>query len=114
MGERAARPDPPGLRPGPRAVRGHLERAGASPLGADAGERAGRNYFAGPYLRDELLGLGVFVETLETSHTWSRYHELYEADELPVPPDDGDPRSDRAQRPGPGPVGLAQGGEHRE
>ena len=39
--------------------------------------RAGRNYFAGPYLRDELLGMGVLVETLETATTWSRLHELY-------------------------------------
>jgi alkyldihydroxyacetonephosphate synthase len=60
-------------------TRAHLERAGASSLGADAGERAGRNYFAGPYLRDELLGLGVFVETLETATTWSRLQELYGA-----------------------------------
>ena len=35
--------------------------------------------FEGPYLRDELLGLGVFVETLETAHTWSRLDELYAA-----------------------------------
>ena len=33
----------------------------------------------GPYLRDELMDLGVLVETLETSHTWSRLEELYEA-----------------------------------
>ncbi len=41
--------------------------------------RAGRNYFAGPYLRDELLGMGVLVETLETATTWSRLQELYTA-----------------------------------
>ncbi len=55
----------------------HLERAGARPLGEEAGERAGRNYFAGPYLRDELLGMGVLVETLETATTWTRLQELY-------------------------------------
>jgi alkyldihydroxyacetonephosphate synthase len=60
-------------------TRGHLETAGARPLGEEAGARAGRNYFAGPYLRDELLGLGVFVETLETATTWARLHELYAA-----------------------------------
>jgi alkyldihydroxyacetonephosphate synthase len=38
-----------------------------------------RGRFEGPYLRDELLGLGVFVETLETAHTWSRLDELYRA-----------------------------------
>ncbi|MEA2385883.1 MAG: alkyldihydroxyacetonephosphate synthase [Thermoleophilaceae bacterium] len=58
-------------------TRGHLERAGARPLGEEAGARAGRNYFAGPYLRDELLGMGVLVETLETATTWSRLQELY-------------------------------------
>jgi alkyldihydroxyacetonephosphate synthase len=55
----------------------HLERAGARPLGEEAGARAGRNYFAGPYLRDELLGMGVLVETLETATTWSRLQEVY-------------------------------------
>ena len=58
-------------------TRAHLERAGATPLGEEAGERAGRNYFAGPYLRDELLGMGVLVETLETATTWGRLQELY-------------------------------------
>jgi alkyldihydroxyacetonephosphate synthase len=59
------------------ATRRHLEGAGARPLGEDAGARAGRNYFAGPYLRDELLGMGVLVETLETATTWTRLQELY-------------------------------------
>jgi alkyldihydroxyacetonephosphate synthase len=67
VGERAGR------------TRVHLERAGGRPLGEEAGERAGRNYFAGPYLRDELLGMGVLVETLETATTWSRLQELYTA-----------------------------------
>ena len=60
-------------------TRGRLEAAGARPLGEDAGARAGRNYFAGPYLRDELLGMGVLVETLETATTWARLQELYTA-----------------------------------
>ena len=58
-------------------TRAHLAGAGARPLGEDAGARAGRNYFAGPYLRDELLGMGVLVETLETATTWSRLQALY-------------------------------------
>ena len=58
-------------------TRAHLERAGARPLGPDAGTAAGRNYYAGPYLRDELLGMGVLVETLETATTWARLQELY-------------------------------------
>jgi alkyldihydroxyacetonephosphate synthase len=57
----------------------HLERGGARPLGEEAGARAGQNYYAGPYLRDELLGMGVFVETLETATTWGRLQELYAA-----------------------------------
>ena len=60
-------------------TRAHLAGAGARPLGDDAGARAGRNYFAGPYLRDELLGMGVLVETLETATTWSRLQALYAA-----------------------------------
>jgi alkyldihydroxyacetonephosphate synthase len=60
-------------------TRAHLEAAGAQPLGEQAGARAGRNYFAGPYLRDELLGMGILVETLETATTWSRLQELYTA-----------------------------------
>ena len=60
-------------------TRACLEAAGARPLGEDAGARAGRNYFAGPYLRDELLGMGVLVETLETATTWARLQELYTA-----------------------------------
>ena len=60
-------------------TRHHLEQAGARPLGEEAGARAGQNYFAGPYLRDELLGMGVLVETLETATTWSRLQELYTA-----------------------------------
>ena len=60
-------------------TRTHLERAGARPLGEEAGARAGQNYYAGPYLRDELIGLGVLVETLETATTWSRLQELYAA-----------------------------------
>ena len=54
-----------------------LRAGGAAPLGRRAGASWQKARFEGPYLRDELLGLGVFVETLETAHTWSRLHELY-------------------------------------
>ena len=60
-------------------TRAHLEQAGARPLGEEAGIRAGQNYYAGPYLRDELLGMGVLIETLETATTWARLQELYGA-----------------------------------
>ncbi|HET8976068.1 MAG TPA: FAD-binding oxidoreductase [Solirubrobacterales bacterium] len=54
-----------------------LRAGGAVPLGQAAGRSWEKARFEGPYLRDELLGLGVFVETLETAHTWSRLDELY-------------------------------------
>ncbi len=56
-----------------------LRRGGAMPLGRAAGEAWKRGRYDGPYFREELLDLGYFVETLETSHTWSRLSTLYEA-----------------------------------
>ena len=56
-----------------------LRSGGAVSLGKRAGDSWQKARFGGPYLRDELLGLGVFVETLETAHTWSRLDELYRA-----------------------------------
>jgi alkyldihydroxyacetonephosphate synthase len=54
-----------------------LRLGGAVRLGASAGRSWDRNRYGGPYLRDELMNLGVLVETLETAHTWSRLDELY-------------------------------------
>ena len=63
-----------------RALSARILRAGgAAALGSAPGRAWEHGRFQGPYLRDELLDLGYFVETLETSHTWSRYRELYEA-----------------------------------
>jgi alkyldihydroxyacetonephosphate synthase len=63
-----------------RAIAGRRLRAGgAAALGRSAGRSWERTRYEGPYLRDELLGLGIFVETLETAHTWSRLDELYRA-----------------------------------
>ncbi len=56
-----------------------LRKGGAVSLGQAPGKAWAHGRFEGPYLRDELMSLGYFVETLETSHTWSRYHELYDA-----------------------------------
>ena len=56
-----------------------MREGGAVALGGSAGRSWERSRFQGPYLRDELLGLGVLVETLETAHTWSRLAELYQA-----------------------------------
>jgi alkyldihydroxyacetonephosphate synthase len=60
------------------AVR-ELRRAGAAYLGQAAGRSWEHGRYQGPYLRDTLMGMGVLVETLETSHTWSRLGELHEA-----------------------------------
>lgn len=63
-----------------RALSSRMLRAnGVVRLGAAPGRAWSHGRFEGPYFRDELLDLGYFVETLETSHTWSRYEELYEA-----------------------------------
>jgi len=56
-----------------------LRLGGAVSLGTSAGRSWERNRYGGPYLRDELMNLGVLVETLETAHTWSRLDELYGA-----------------------------------
>ncbi len=54
-----------------------LRAAGASYLGRGAGQSWKRGRYEGPYLRDTLMDAGAMVETLETSHTWSRLAELY-------------------------------------
>jgi alkyldihydroxyacetonephosphate synthase len=54
-----------------------LRLGGAVPLGKSAGRSWERNRYGGPYLRDELMNLGVLAETLETAHEWSRLEELY-------------------------------------
>jgi alkyldihydroxyacetonephosphate synthase len=56
-----------------------LKRGGGLPLGAGPGRSWLRNRYAAPYLRDELLALGVMVETLETATTWSNLLALHSA-----------------------------------
>ena len=48
-------------------------------LGTKPGDAWAHGRFSGPYLRDDLMDRGVFVETLETSTTWSRIPTLYTA-----------------------------------
>jgi alkyldihydroxyacetonephosphate synthase len=60
------------------AVR-ELRRAGAAYLGQAAGRSWEHGRYQAPYLRDTLMGMGALVETMETSHTWSRLGELHEA-----------------------------------
>ena len=56
-----------------------LHRGGAAYLGQAAGRSWEHSRFEGPYLRDTLMDMGAMVETLETSHTWSRLGELHDA-----------------------------------
>jgi alkyldihydroxyacetonephosphate synthase len=56
-----------------------LRAGGAVYLGQAAGRAWKRGRYEGPYLRDALMDAGAMVETLETSHTWSRLEELYAA-----------------------------------
>jgi len=58
-----------------RALRG----GGAAYLGQTAGRSWEHGRYNGPYLRDTLMGMGAMVETLETSHTWTRLGELHDA-----------------------------------
>ncbi|HET7416568.1 MAG TPA: FAD-binding oxidoreductase [Solirubrobacterales bacterium] len=56
-----------------------LRHGGAAYLGQAAGRAWEHGRYQGPYLRDTLMGMGAMVETLETSHTWSRLGELHAA-----------------------------------
>jgi alkyldihydroxyacetonephosphate synthase len=56
-----------------------LREGGAASLGQAAGDAWEHGRYQGPYLRDTLMGMGAMVETLETSHTWSRLEELHTA-----------------------------------
>ncbi|HEV2857549.1 MAG TPA: FAD-binding oxidoreductase [Solirubrobacterales bacterium] len=54
-----------------------LRDGGAAYLGQAAGSAWEHGRYQGPYLRDTLMGMGAMVETLETSHTWSRFGALH-------------------------------------
>ncbi len=56
-----------------------LRRGGAAYLGQAAGRSWEHGRYQGPYLRDTLMGMGAMVETLETSHTWTRLRDLHGA-----------------------------------
>ncbi len=55
-----------------------LRSGGAAYLGQGAGRSWEHGRYQGPYLRDTLMEMGAMVETLETSHTWSRLGELHQ------------------------------------
>jgi alkyldihydroxyacetonephosphate synthase len=56
-----------------------LRKGGAVYLGQAAGRSWEHGRYQGPYLRDTLMEMGAMVETLETSHTWSRLVALHSA-----------------------------------
>jgi alkyldihydroxyacetonephosphate synthase len=56
-----------------------LRAGGGAYLGQSAGRSWERSRYQGPYLRDTLMDMGALVETLETSHTWSRLGDLHTA-----------------------------------
>ncbi len=60
-----------------RATTAVLARHGGATLGTSPGRAWARGRFHAPYLRDDLLGRGVLVETLETAGTWSGLERLY-------------------------------------
>jgi alkyldihydroxyacetonephosphate synthase len=54
-----------------------LEAAGAVPLGEQAAESWRHGRFRAPRLRDELLGAGLVLETLETATSWRELMALH-------------------------------------
>ncbi|MFF5790508.1 FAD-binding oxidoreductase [Paeniglutamicibacter sp. NPDC012692] len=56
-----------------------MRRAGGMPLGPMPATAWEHGRFSAPYLRDELLTRGVYVETLETAATWSQLEKTYAA-----------------------------------
>ena len=89
------------------AVR-ELRAGGAAYLGQAAGRSWEHGRYQGPYLRDTLMELGAMVETLETSHTWTRLGELHargrRARSATRSPGRGRPASSSATSPTPTPT----------
>ncbi len=56
-----------------------LRAAGGIPTGPLPARAWEHGRFSGPYLRDELLTRGVYVETLETAATWTKLESTYRA-----------------------------------
>src|SRR3954452_2140855 len=50
---------------------------GATPLGEQAAESWRHGRFRAPRLRDELLGAGLLIETLETATSWRELMALH-------------------------------------
>ncbi|MCH0559243.1 FAD-binding oxidoreductase [Streptomyces sp. MUM 16J] len=56
-----------------------LTACGGTPAGSEPGEHWAHGRYSAPYLRDALLDVGAFAETLETAAFWSRIPDLYTA-----------------------------------
>ncbi|MYX95064.1 FAD-binding protein [Streptomyces sp. SID486] len=56
-----------------------LTDCGGTLAGTEPGERWAHGRYSAPYLRDALLDVGAFAETLETAAFWSRIPDLYTA-----------------------------------
>ncbi|MCO6009611.1 FAD-binding oxidoreductase [Actinoallomurus purpureus] len=74
-GYEGAREEVAGRRAGAHAV---LRAHGGEPLGEGPGESWAAGRFSAPYLRDALLDVGAFAETLETAGFWSNLPRLLE------------------------------------
>ncbi len=61
------------------SARRTLRRHGGLDLGSAPGAAWVKGRYHGPYVRDELLTRGVFVETLETAATWTALRDTYRA-----------------------------------
>ena len=71
--------DGPGIARRRRRAGAILRRHGAIALGPAPAAAWVKGRFHGAYVRDELLGRGVFVETLETATTWTQLTALHDA-----------------------------------
>jgi alkyldihydroxyacetonephosphate synthase len=56
-----------------------LRGSGGLALGPRPGVAWARSRFDGPYLRDDLLDLGILAETLETATSWDRVASVHDA-----------------------------------
>ncbi len=55
-----------------------LRSSGALHLGGAPGKSWLRHRFEGPYLRDDLMDMSIFIDTLETATSWSNLMSLYQ------------------------------------
>ncbi len=58
-------------------IHGVLTGLGGEPLGAEPGDKWKHGRFNAPYMRDALLDVGAFAETLETAAFWADIPALY-------------------------------------